>query len=624
MGFPHPGTGQSMRRIRYKSGNIQSIIMLSFSLLSLAIMLVTVVVMYIKFADASQDSIIESNHKVMDQTIDSVESYLVNMRQVSDSAYYNVIKENDILKQSDSIHDGMSLLYESNKEYLRSIALYNQYGSLIAAEPVVSQKEDPDVTKQDWFIEAMERMENIHFSTPHVQNLFDDGSMRYHLVISSSRAVELTSGSESQMGVMLVDMDYSSVSRMLERINTSGKGQYYYLCDANGNIIYHPHQIQFDGDVPENSDVAAKSQNSIYDDYLNGVHRKIMVDTISYTGWKLVCVMPYSIFTNKMADVKQFVFVIMIIMAMMFVWINRVIAIRISKPIMKLDDSVKRYENGNEADIYVGGSSEIRHLGYSIRNSYKQNNELMKKIVWEQNERRKSELDVLQSQINPHFLYNTLTMICGMAAEGMTDKIILVTGALSQIFRYSIKGNDLVSLREELEIVKSYLMIQKERFADRFTIEYNFSDDAYDCLIPKMVIQPLVDALFAYLKQKKEQIVVKGKLETAFTYLLNQEKYLRVFLNDGDVPMDNNASERAIRGFCIGKKNWEVIDTINGAKTSAVIYSIAETAKANNLKPYEYSEHLLTVIPEHMEDADRSFLEELLPWSPALPENIRK
>ena len=140
----------------------------------------------------------------------------------------------------------------------------------------------------------------------------------------------------------------------------------------------------------------------------------------------------------------------------------------------------------------------------------------------------------------------------------------------------------------------------------------------------QVVIQPLVDALFAYLKQKKEQIVVKGKLEAAFTYLLNQEKYLRVFLNDGDVPMDNNASERAIRGFCIGKKNWEVIDTINGAKTSAVIYSIAETAKANNLKPYEYFEHLLTVIPEHMEDTDRSFLEELLPWSPALPENIRK
>ena len=127
-----------------------------------------------------------------------------------------------------------------------------------------------------------------------------------------------------------------------------------------------------------------------------------------------------------------------------------------------------------------------------------------------------------------------------------------------------------------------------------------------------------------HLKQKKEQIVVKGKLEAAFTYLLNQEKYLRVFLEDGDVPMDNNASERAIRGFCIGKKNWQVIDTINGAKTSAVIYSLAETAKANNLKSYEYFEHLLTVISEYMEDTDRKFLEELLPWLPVLPENIRK
>ena len=123
----------------------------------------------------------------------------------------------------------------------------------------------------------------------------------------------------------------------------------------------------------------------------------------------------------------------------------------------------------------------------------------------------------------------------------------------------------------------------------------------------QVVIRPLVDALFAYLKQKKDQIVVKGKPEAAFTYLLNQEKYLRVFLNDGDVPMDNNASERAIRGFCIRKKNREVIDTINGAKTSAMIYSIAETAKANNLKPYEYFEHLLTAILEHMEDIDRSF-----------------
>lgn len=140
----------------------------------------------------------------------------------------------------------------------------------------------------------------------------------------------------------------------------------------------------------------------------------------------------------------------------------------------------------------------------------------------------------------------------------------------------------------------------------------------------QLVVKPLVDALFVYLKKTSGDVSSKSKLGDAYGYMLNQEKYLRVFLTDGEVPIDNNASERAIRGFCIGKKNWQMIDTISGAKASAIIYSIAETAKANNLKPYEYFEYLLSVIPEHMEDTDTKFLEELLPWSEALPENIRK
>lgn len=140
----------------------------------------------------------------------------------------------------------------------------------------------------------------------------------------------------------------------------------------------------------------------------------------------------------------------------------------------------------------------------------------------------------------------------------------------------------------------------------------------------QVVIKPLVDALFVYLKQHSTEVPGSGSLHKAYVYILNQERYLRVFLSDGDVPMDNNASERAIRGFCIGKKNWQMIDTINGAKSSAIIYSIAETAKANNLKPYEYFEHLLTEIPKHMDDTDTSFLNDLLPWSENLPAKIRK
>lgn len=136
------------------------------------------------------------------------------------------------------------------------------------------------------------------------------------------------------------------------------------------------------------------------------------------------------------------------------------------------------------------------------------------------------------------------------------------------------------------------------------------------------VIKPLVDAFFAYLKTIN--VSKKDKFGDAVRYARNQEKYLRVFLTDGDVPIDNNASERAIRGFCIGKKNWQMIDTIHGAKSSAIIYSIVETAKANNLKPFDYVQHLLEEIPRHMNDKDCSFLEDLLPWSEKLPAGIRK
>lgn len=140
----------------------------------------------------------------------------------------------------------------------------------------------------------------------------------------------------------------------------------------------------------------------------------------------------------------------------------------------------------------------------------------------------------------------------------------------------------------------------------------------------QLMVKPLVDAFFAWVKEHQSDILPKSETGKGFTYCLNQEKYLRVFLDNGNVPADNNAAEGAIRGFCIGKANWHLIDTIDGAKASAIIYSIAETAKANNLKPYNYFEKLLTEIPKHMDEKNLDFLNDLLPWSEALPNSCKK
>ena len=140
----------------------------------------------------------------------------------------------------------------------------------------------------------------------------------------------------------------------------------------------------------------------------------------------------------------------------------------------------------------------------------------------------------------------------------------------------------------------------------------------------QLTIKPMVEAFFAWIKKHKDDVLPKSETGEGFTYCLNQEKYLKVFLTNGNVPMDNNATEQAIRGFCIGRQNWRLIDTIAGAEASAIIYSIAETAKANNLKPYFYFEYLLEEIPKHMDAKNLDFLENLLPWSQTLPETCRK
>lgn len=180
-------------------------------------------------------------------------------------------------------------------------------GRIVAAVPVANEKSQVNIVKQQWFTDAVGQMENLHFSTPHVQNLFGDPSYRYYWVVSLSRAVELTSNGTSTLGVLLVDMNYNSIEQILKKANVGNSSEYVYLIDGKGEIIYHPRQKLIYTDLyQENNIEAAGYEDGSTEEIFQGEKRLVTVKTVSYTGWKIVSVVPMSSFDMGMTGHKIF------------------------------------------------------------------------------------------------------------------------------------------------------------------------------------------------------------------------------------------------------------------------------------------------------------------------------
>lgn len=204
-------------------------------------------------------------------------------------------------------------------------------------------------------------------------------------------------------------------------------------------------------------------------------------------------------------------------------FVNRVVSDRISRPILKLNHSVKEYEAGEKPDIYVGGPLEIRHLSCSIQKSYEEIDRLMEKIVLEQTERRKSELDALQSQINPHFLYNALESITWMVEGERREEAVFMISQLARLFRISLsKGRTVISIRDELQHAESYMNIQKIRYKNKFSVEFAIDAQVYDFCAVKLILQPILENAVHYGVSPMEEygdIRITGKLQDSMIIL---------------------------------------------------------------------------------------------------------
>lgn len=498
-------------------------ITVSFTVISVIIMVLLGVVLYSQFSRQAINMTKERSEKYLNLSKRNFENHLRTMRMISDALYYTAIKNTDLAKES--IGDEFNLLYEADKDNVVSIALYTEEGDLVSAVPLSYEKPNVDVTSQSWFQAAAGQVENLHFSTPHVQNLFDKTEEQYHWVISMSRAVELNYNGVPKQGVLLVDMNFSSLSQMFERVNFGKDSEYIYLCDGSGNIIYHPKQsLIYAGLYEEDNEQVGALSDGTYIRKSGGKECINVVKTVSYTGWKLVSVIPmqgYSVGMGKMPYLAIFIICLAILGVII---INQLVSGTITSPLIKLDNSVKEMENGNiNPDIYIGGSREVEHLGRTLQASILTINRLMKEVVAEQELKRQSELDALQSQINPHFLYNTLDSVIWMIEGGQNEGAVYMIKELARLLRISIsRGRTIISIKDEIRHASSYMNIQKFRYKNRFVVKFEIQEEILACCTVKLVVQPLLENAIYHGVQAMDEdgvILVRGTRDGDCVYL---------------------------------------------------------------------------------------------------------
>jgi two-component system sensor histidine kinase YesM len=518
----HGQVGKVMERVGRQG--IQASVLVSFTVVSILVVLLLSLVLYNRFTQRTRVMMTESTQQLMSQTETNLEDYLTSMRRVSDAMYYDVIKDKDLAR--DSLDSEMFLLYEANKDNLISFALFKRDGSLVSAAPISAMKSRIDVREQPWFNLAMEEPENLHFSTPHVQNIFDASTFRYYWVISLSRIVELTDKGVPMRGVLLVDMNYSTIEQMMERVNSSNSYQYFYLCDSDGELIYHPRQMRINaGNYKENNAQVCEYEDGVHEERFDGEDRLVIVNTISYTGWKLVCVIPMNGF--RLGNVSMRIFTLMVILAtiLAILVVNRIVTIQITSPILQLNRSIQNMEGGrvDPDSVYIGGPAEIEHLGRSLQGSFQQVNTLMDDLLSEQDERRRSELDALQSQINPHFLYNTLDSIVWMIEGEKNDDAVFMVTQLASLFRISLsRGRTVISIKDELVHARNYMNIQKVRYKDAFEVYWDIQEEVLSFCTVKLIVQPILENALYYgidAMGDEGEIHVKGVKQGEDIYL---------------------------------------------------------------------------------------------------------
>lgn len=469
--------------------SIQFIITASFILITVATVCIVSFMLYNKFSTTAEKNADLNIQQVVEQVNYNLENYVKNI-----SSIFEVVQ--GLIDKSSSVSN--PILVEQLKSIMKtradliSIALFTKEGDLVFNIPELPMRKNTQLERQSWFESAIEHPDTLSFSSPHIQNLFKN---TYKWAVSISRQTSYRKEAGLSEGVLVVDMNFKTIEELSKQV-VFGKKGYIYIIDSYGNIVYHPQQQLIHAGLKyENLERVLTYSFGSFEDNSNGENKLITIKTVNPIGWKVVGVAYKDEILTTKTELNTFILWFLVIIILFVLLLSIVVSAWISHPIQRLAKSVKSVGEGDfTVPITTNGIYEVDQLASRFNMMLRQIRQLMDQIIVEQEAKRKSELDVLQAQINPHFLYNTLNSVIRLAERGETEEVVTAITSLSRFFRISLsKGKNIISVEEELEHVRHYLIIQKIRYKRKFQYAIQVQDEVLNCMTMKLILQPIVE-----------------------------------------------------------------------------------------------------------------------------------
>ena len=500
-------------KISSKFKSIQSSIFCAVSILVLsAVLVVTVVSLRYTNSSIYENSVMYTQTiiKQLNQNIDSYISYMDNIASViaqSGDAYkYLYSEKGHGATKDENYSEYRQRLVEQFKTILKGRADIRNIGIVREDKNSPSLFDNGlsvrntyvDLNTQPWYADAVGKYDRYNLTSSHVQNVIK-GERPW--VITLSRGIRNYTGTKAEDGVVFLDLNYSAISELCAQSSMGDKG-YVFILDQNGNIVYHPQQQQLYNELQtENISLVMNAKSDIVTVGKGDDEKIYALSHSDITGWTIVGCMNMSELLRNSRQTRSIYVLVAVGLIIVALLISSLIARNITLPIQKLRDSMKSVQKGNFdiEDIEVISDNEIGSLTRSFNVMTHRIRELMEQNVKEQEQKRKIELKALQSQINPHFLYNTLDTIYMLARMNKEETTMRMIQALSKYLRLCLsKGSEIVSVEDELENVKSYMEIQQIRNVDLFEYEIDCQVNAKENKILKLILQPLVENAVKY------------------------------------------------------------------------------------------------------------------------------